>query len=79
MKLRYKANDNNLLFPLGKVESRVNKPDIKLLHLGTFAIQDGSFAQLSEAQVLAILGEVVHLTSAKIKVEFEEGVVLEFE
>jgi hypothetical protein len=77
MKLSYEANGNNFRIPLGKVESRISKPYTKWLHFDGLAIKES--AQLSETQVLEILVKVVQQTSAKIKVEFEEGIVLEFE
>lgn len=86
MRLSYKVNSDIkiaesrkvLKFPLGDIEYRQAKGQTaKWLHLGSMSVQKS--AQLSEAEVLAILAEVVSRTSARIKVEFEEGVVLEFE
>lgn len=71
MKMSYKSKSSSIKFPLGFISYQGR------LHLGTIIVDES--AKLSESQVLAILGEVVQQTNAKIKVEFEEGVTLEFE
>jgi hypothetical protein len=73
MRLSYKVSEDKvneeIKFPLGHFRGGG-------LHIGSSFIS-GS-AQLSNAQVLAILSEVVTYSNAKIKIEFED-ITLEFE
>lgn len=81
MRLSYKLKkvDNacqDFKFAIGQIRYYRNSIDCHRLYLGSMVIE--KFAELSNAQVLALLSEVVTYSNAKIKVEFED-ITLELE
>lgn len=79
MRLSYKVDaelkEQGFEFPLGKI-SYNPKSGTRRLHLGAMSFERS--AQLSNAQVLVLLSEVVTYSNAKIKIEFED-ITLEIE